>query len=202
MKEPTLRLARWSLLLSEYDFEIIHKVRKANANVTRCPKSRELIRPEQEYDPRISAVKREVKLGREPSYFIDQDRVLYKFSGENRTDMLVVPVKMQTKVFTIYHNLAFARHKGIMDTYELIKSMFSGRECTEISQNSFSKDRHRYCRRSAYNQGNKYILNFQDAFSKYPEVVCLPDQNAKTIARAFVTEVVARHGAPEKLLSD
>ncbi|KAJ8893376.1 hypothetical protein PR048_005967 [Dryococelus australis] len=32
IKEPTSHLARWYLLLSEYDFEIIHKAGKANAN--------------------------------------------------------------------------------------------------------------------------------------------------------------------------
>ena len=32
IKDPTGRLARWSLLLQQYDFEINHRAGKANAN--------------------------------------------------------------------------------------------------------------------------------------------------------------------------
>ncbi|KAJ8879401.1 hypothetical protein PR048_020009 [Dryococelus australis] len=47
-------------------------------------------------------------------------------------------------------------------------------------------------------KGNKYILSFQDVFSKYPEATCSPDQKAETVAKASITEVVSRHGAPEQ----
>ncbi|KAG5880834.1 hypothetical protein JTB14_027615 [Gonioctena quinquepunctata] len=50
--------------------------------------------------------------------------------------------------------------------------------------------------------GNRYLLTFQDYFTKYPEVIPLSDQKADTIARAFVEQIIVRHGTPRKLLTD
>ena len=50
--------------------------------------------------------------------------------------------------------------------------------------------------------GNKYAVVFLDYLTKWAEVVAVPDQTAKTVARLFVEEVVCRHGAPQELLSD
>jgi hypothetical protein len=50
--------------------------------------------------------------------------------------------------------------------------------------------------------GNKYILTFQDTFTRYPEAVALPDQKAETVAHAFVSTIICRYGAPESLLTD
>jgi hypothetical protein len=51
-------------------------------------------------------------------------------------------------------------------------------------------------------RGNRYILVFTDFLTRWPEAVALPNQEAKTIARALVEQVVCRHGAPAVLLSD
>lgn len=51
-------------------------------------------------------------------------------------------------------------------------------------------------------RGNRYILTFEDAFTRYAKAVSLPDDKAETIARVFVTEIVTRHGAPRQLLTD
>lgn len=51
-------------------------------------------------------------------------------------------------------------------------------------------------------QGNKYLLTFQDAFTKYVEAFPMPDQKSETIAKIFVTEIISRHGTPKQLLTD
>ena len=43
---------------------------------------------------------------------------------------------------------------------------------------------------------------FQDYLTKWPEVFAVADKKAQTIACLFVEHVVARHGAPQRLLSD
>ena len=51
--------------------------------------------------------------------------------------------------------------------------------------------------------GNTYAVVFMDYFTKWPEVFAVrPNQQATTIARSLVEEVIARHGVPEQLLSD
>lgn len=50
--------------------------------------------------------------------------------------------------------------------------------------------------------GNKYLLTFQDHFTKYPEAIPISDQTAETVAKIFVTHIVARHGAPKILITD
>ena len=51
-------------------------------------------------------------------------------------------------------------------------------------------------------QGHQYILVMGDHFTKWVEAVPLANQTAETVARAFVENVVARHGVPVKLLTD
>ncbi|MHB1799638.1 MAG: reverse transcriptase family protein [Vulcanimicrobiaceae bacterium] len=50
--------------------------------------------------------------------------------------------------------------------------------------------------------GNQYILVFTDYLTKWPEAFATKDSTASTVAKYLVEEVIARHGAPIKLLSD
>lgn len=50
--------------------------------------------------------------------------------------------------------------------------------------------------------GHKYVLVFIDNFSKYMELIAVPDTKAERIAWAFVKEIVCRHGTPAYLHSD
>jgi hypothetical protein len=49
---------------------------------------------------------------------------------------------------------------------------------------------------------NKYILTFQDDLSKFLVAVPVPQQDAETVARAFVLNIVLRFGAPGQILTD
>ena len=51
-------------------------------------------------------------------------------------------------------------------------------------------------------QGNRYVLVFQDFLSKWPLVFPMPDQKSIRIAQILVQEVVPLFGVPEALLSD
>ena len=50
--------------------------------------------------------------------------------------------------------------------------------------------------------GNKYVLVVTCAFSRYPEAIALPDQQSPTVAKAFVEQVICRHGMPKEVMSD
>ena len=51
-------------------------------------------------------------------------------------------------------------------------------------------------------RGNKYVVVFQDLFTKWPMVYPTSNQKAETIARLIVEEIVPFFGVPEALLSD
>jgi len=49
---------------------------------------------------------------------------------------------------------------------------------------------------------NRYLLVMIDSFSRYTELAPIPDKSAETVARAFLSHVICRHGAPEQLMCD
>jgi transposase InsO family protein len=50
--------------------------------------------------------------------------------------------------------------------------------------------------------GNKYILTFLDDLSKFIIGIPIPQQDAETIAKEFVLNVVLKFGAPAQILTD
>jgi hypothetical protein len=51
-------------------------------------------------------------------------------------------------------------------------------------------------------KGNKYILTFQDDLSKLVTAVPISQQNAETIAREFVLNIILKMGTPKQILID
>ncbi|KMQ82224.1 enzymatic polyprotein endonuclease reverse, partial [Lasius niger] len=51
-------------------------------------------------------------------------------------------------------------------------------------------------------KGNKYLLTFQDSLTKFSKAIPIPNQEANTISKEFVTKIVLEHGIPEKILTD
>ena len=51
-------------------------------------------------------------------------------------------------------------------------------------------------------RGNKYILVLSDYFTKYVEIIAVPDQTAETCASRILNEFISRWGCPLSILSD
>jgi len=51
-------------------------------------------------------------------------------------------------------------------------------------------------------EDNKYLLTFQDELFKYTVAVAIQQQDAKTVARVFVEEIVLKFGIPQVILTD
>jgi transposase InsO family protein len=51
-------------------------------------------------------------------------------------------------------------------------------------------------------KGNKYILTFQDELSKFLVAMPIQRQDAETVAREFVNQVILKVGTPIKILTD
>ncbi|XP_046399957.1 uncharacterized protein LOC124166472 [Ischnura elegans] len=248
LKDPTSRLIRWSLLLSEFEFEVHHRAGKAHQNADALSRAyigsaqpdyepiwdRQLIKEEQERDDDIRKVLEIVKQGTSDDFRIDGGGLLYrKGKLEGRSDQLVVPRGMKGRVLQAYHNSPWAGHMGIRRTLGGVMRNFwwkdvrkdvvrHCKECTSCTERKDPKGKQRaplqrfqevtvpFERTSMdivgplprSEKNNRYILTFQDAFSKYPEAFPLPDQKTETVARAFVEGVIVRHGAPRQLLTD
>jgi hypothetical protein len=50
--------------------------------------------------------------------------------------------------------------------------------------------------------GNSFVLTFQDELFKYTLAVPIKQQDAVTVARAFVEEIVLKFGIPQAVLTD
>lgn len=50
--------------------------------------------------------------------------------------------------------------------------------------------------------GNNYALVISDYFTKWPEVIAIPNQEAKTIAKVVVKEWISRYGSPLEFHTD
>jgi transposase InsO family protein len=55
---------------------------------------------------------------------------------------------------------------------------------------------------SRTNSNNKYVVVFSDYLTRWVEAFPMKDMLAETIAKIFVNEILTRHSAPKKLLSD
>ena len=51
-------------------------------------------------------------------------------------------------------------------------------------------------------RGNQYVLVMSDHFTKWVEAVPMANQCTDTVARAFVDQVITRHGIPDRILTD
>jgi len=52
------------------------------------------------------------------------------------------------------------------------------------------------------NNGNKYILTFQDNLTKFNKVIPIPNQEAAEIAKQFTFKIIFEYGIPDKVLTD
>ena len=51
-------------------------------------------------------------------------------------------------------------------------------------------------------EGKKHLLTFQDELSKYTLAVPISQQDASTVARVFVEQIILKFGIPQTLLTD
>jgi transposase InsO family protein len=164
-------------------------------------------------------------------YFTDEDDVIYR-RRKNGEHQLVVPASLVERVIGMNHDPVTVAHPGRSRTLDLICLRFYWpkmrahveeyvRNCQECQR---LKPRHKF--RAPLGDHaeptrpfeltsmdilgpfpispakNRYLLTFMDHLTSYAEAIPLPDITAPTVARAYVTHVIARHGAGSKLLTD
>ena len=51
-------------------------------------------------------------------------------------------------------------------------------------------------------EGNRHIIVFTDYYTKWAEAYAIPDMEAHTVAKVLVKNIIARHGAPERMITN
>lgn len=152
--------------------------------------------------------------------------------GVSFITQLIVPKSMQAQVLRYHHDIPSAGHLGAEKTLGRIKQGFywpSMKEtvsaychsCDQCAARKQSK-RKNHAPLGSYHvgepmervaldilgplpltkNGNKYVLVMVDCFTKWTEAVALPDQEAKTVAKAFVDTIICHFGTPLQIHTD
>lgn len=145
---------------------------------------------------------------------------------------LVVPDSKKLQVLRLSHDIPSAGHLGIDKTLDKVRQSFYWpamsdyvrgyiKSCDSCTARKLSKQKNRaplgqYLVGEPMERisvdilgplplskaGNRYILVMVDGFTKWTECVAIPNQEAKTVAEAFVNNFVCRFGVPLQLHSD
>jgi len=211
--DPGSRLIRWRLKLEEYDYEIVHKAGKGNANADA------LSRNPIPVDQHINSVNQEKE--EEEDEEEEAEEAPKEYTEEEKRQILYE-----------YHDAPTGGHQGIARTLSRIRLKHNWRGITRDVEEYVSKCG--YCQKNKLSRktkmpltitdtltrpfekcaldivglltvttnGNKYILTFQDSLTKLSKAIPLANQEAATVAKEFVTKIVFEHGIPEKILTD
>jgi hypothetical protein len=194
VKDPGSRLLRWRIQLDEYDYEIVYKKGSLNTNADALSRIANL----RKEGPKEGALDEETK-----------KQILYEF-----------------------HDAPLGGHRGMNKTYKAIRSRCTWpnmrqeieeyiKTCQSCQTNKLLKPRKKAPMEITTAEfpfdkccldivgplpetenGNKYILTFQDDLSKYVIGIPIRQQDAEAIAREFVSHVILKHGAPRTVLTD
>jgi transposase InsO family protein len=145
---------------------------------------------------------------------------------------IMLPKKFRYDVFKSYHCDKTTGHMGVGKTFDRISSKYYWKNYFEDIKNWVLKCDTCQSRKLKQNsnfgkllsipvtapweivgidvlgplpptkEGFRYILVLTDHFTKWPEAFSMVHADAETAARIFVNEIICRHGAPRKLISD
>lgn len=218
IKDPGSRLMRWRLKLEEYDYEITYKAGKMNVNADALSRVQiSKIEGEEKYERDKNQLK--LKLHRDETgeyrHLITDDQEKRQLLKEYHDNPLGGHQGHHRTLNALKLKYCWPNMKR--DVIEYINTCKSCNERKTLPKDSqhvpmqLSFTPSRPFQHVAMDivgplpitkQGNKFLLTFQDVFTKYPEAIAIPDQQVNTIAQKFVNNIICRHGCPESLTTD
>lgn len=133
LKDPGSRLTRWTIKLSEYDFEVLHRPGTSNSNadalsriqIVKIGVSPEAILENQEAEEELQKIKKTLD-----TYEKDEAGYIYFVDRKGRR-RLIVPADNREAVISAHHDTPFGGHQGIERTNELIKERYYWKKMDE-----------------------------------------------------------------------
>ena len=267
IKDASGRLMRWSLILQQYDFEIVHRPGLSNGNADALSRREydtvlaaldspgvqiDRVRELQRKDPSLADIIEYLEWEELPTdnkaakkllhtieqYYLDPDGLLCHIwiPGSRRVptpkSQLVIPRSLRHEVLLQGHDSPFSGHLGVNKTYAKLRDkyfwpkMYMDIQHYCLSCESCAMKKNPKQRTTApvlpipvhgpwdvvasdccgpfvqTSRGNRYLVVFTDMCTRWCEAFAVPDIEAKTIAKLLVDEIISRHGAPRKLLTD
>lgn len=159
-------------------------------------------------------------------------RTYEKGSGQDAKKQMIVPENMKQELLHYFHDIPTAAHLGVDKTLEKLKEGFYWPNMKEYVQNycrscdkCFARKPKKELNRAPLGtylsgepmervamdilgplpltkQQNKYILVIVDLFTKWTEAVAIPNQESKTICKAFIDNFITKFGAPAQVHTD
>ena len=165
-----------------------------------------------------------------PYCFISAGILQYRFSP--RTNLIVAPVALHELILQLCHDNPLSGHFGTRKTIDRVVSKYwwprivpdtelyckKCHTCAKVNPPAhnrptpllplpsttfpFERVHIDLLQMPLTEKGNKYLLVMVDAFSRWSELVPLPNKEACTVAQAIAQHWICRHGAPLCFLSD
>jgi len=195
VKDPGSRLLRWRIHLEEFDYEITYKRGSQNSNADALS--------------RIGSVTAEAndrtKLDEET-----KKQILYEFhdapvGGHRGMNKTLRAIKSRYTWPNMKRDIEeyVKQCKSCQVNKTLKPKRKAPMEITSTANHPFDK-----CYLDIVGPlppsaaGNRYILTFQDDLSKYVVATPISKQDAETVARVFVSQVVLKYGTPSIVQTD
>jgi transposase InsO family protein len=204
--------------------------RQVQAVTAKDPLTKDRVVEEQKADEFCKSL-RPGKVNSRSEYFYDADGAIYRRQSEGE-HQLVIPKGLAREVINTNHDPIYAAHPGRKRTFEVVRlrHWWPGmrrdidryvQECDECNRRKQGKEFRAplgevmeptdpfeitsmdICGPYPLTpRKNKYLLTFICHLTKYVEAVPIPDMSAETCARAYATQVTARHGSGSILVTD
>jgi hypothetical protein len=201
VKDPGSRLLRWRIQLEEYEYEIVYKKGALNTNADALSRINVLAKEEEEVTGRDLPE----NIGEEK-----KKQILYEYHdaplgghrGMTKT-YKAINEKFQWPNMRQEIEEYVRRCKSCQINKLLNPKTKAPMEITTTAEHPFEK-----CALDIVGplpettKGNKYILTFQDDLSKMVMAIPIAQQDAETIAKEFVVNIILKMGTPKQLLTD
>jgi hypothetical protein len=199
VKDPGSRLLRWRIKLEEHDYEVVYKKGAVNTNADALSRINSLTEEE-----RVLEKKRERVRDEETKAII-----LYEYHdspvghrGMNKTFMEIRKRYEWPNMKRDIENYV-KRCKSCQLNKNSSPRCKAPMEITTTARQLFER-----CAldivgpTGVTNKGNRYILTFQDELTKFMAATPIPTQDAETVAREFVQNIILKYGIPEVILTN